>query len=120
MGLGDGLSPQWQSTFFTNVDGLPCTDQRDDHTPLRNALAELDEMIRFRPADRLLVYVRDSLCIVRSLCFIKHNQVFGRHWTAWPAVRVDVVLDGLNKRLATATCVLQRILKHLHERPIAR
>jgi hypothetical protein len=91
------------------VNGLAVSNKRNENAPLWDPFTELQKMLRFRLVHFCVVHLRDALCVVCTLSFVKYDQVLGRGRRA-AAVVSDVFLDSLNKRLPTTTCLTECML----------
>ena len=102
------------------MNGLPVTDQGDEHTPFGDAFAELDQKVSFGLVDMTAMNVCHTVRIVGALRLVEHDEVFRWHWPSRSAVILDIVLDCLNERLAAAASVLQCMLQDLHQWTVPR
>ena len=113
---GHGVAPLTNSGFFSNVDLLARANQANNDTPLRDALRELDEMLRLGLVIARATLGRGNLCWVkRPLSFVENQNVFGRYQARSRQVPLDIGLNGTNERGPAAAATFEFVLEDLHQ-----
>src|SRR5450759_717350 len=115
-----GPPPLDGTPFLAGVDFLACPDQADDHAPARDSLRELDEVLGLGETVPVLrVLLSDHRGVKGALSFIEDQDVLRRDEMMTSAIGLDVFLHTADERFASASCALELVLKHLHQRAIS-